>query len=366
MKPITNFFILSLFLAFMQGCSEEGSKVSTQRAVSSYTQNPLFYQQWYFERNDSFYSLYSIDPDAHIHPWPSTQFAGRGVKVAIIDDALDIYHEDIKEGIVATYDVMSKTNDVFPRSGVENHGTEVTGVAVAGSNRLGITGIAPGAQIYFIRIPFSVSVTESMIVDAFQKAKEWGADIINCSWGSGNVSDVVKAAIQDVAVNGRGGKGTVIIFAAGNGGDDAIGDPIGNDESSIPEVIAVGATNIYNRRTSYSNYGPQLDIMAPGGEYLGMTTLDRTGAAGNDPGNYLPYDSLSAVAGTSAAAPVVTGVVALLLEADPELTREEIMHILQTNADKIDSVQCNYDTNGHSDYCGYGKINVAKSIATLI
>ncbi len=363
--------VYSLFIAvaiLLQGCGtggDSGTVIASQRGVSAYTDNPFYYQQWYFAKNDSFYASYGIDPDANIHPWPDTQYAGRGVKVAIIDDALDVYHEDLSGGIVATYDVQSGTTNVTPRDDTENHGTHVAGIAAASSNNLGISGIAPAAQIYFIRIPFNADLTESMVIDAFQKAKEWGVDVINCSWGSGDVSAPIKAAIQDVAINGRGGKGTVIVFAAGNGGDDAIGDPIGNDESGIDEVIAVGATNIYNRRTQYSNYGPELDLMAPGGEYLGLTTLDRTGSAGDDQGNYLFYNSQEAFGGTSAAAPIVSGVAALILEANPTLTRVDVMNLLERYADKIDTGSCSYDINGHSDYCGYGKVNVLRAIQGL-
>ncbi len=360
--------LVAAAVILLQGCGSdtEGSFVSTtERSVAPYSDNPLYYQQWYLHRDDAFYATYGIDPDANIHPWPTTQYTGRGVKVVVIDDALDTYHEDLKDGIVATYDVESRTSDVLPRSSIENHGTEVTGVVLATSNTLGITGIAPGAQIYFIRIPFTSALTESMIIDAFQQAKEWGADVINCSWGSGDVSAAVAAAIQDVAVNGRGGKGTIVVFAAGNGGDDALGDPIGNDESGLPEVIAVGATNIYNQRTPYSNYGPELDLMAPGGEYMGIATLDRTGSVGDDPGNYLYFNSPGAFGGTSASAPIVAGAAALLLEANGDLTREEVMSLLQSHADKIDTAQCSYDTNGHSDYCGYGKINLYNTLLAL-
>jgi len=369
---------LLAILLLLQGCGGGGGESTVSepsviesgvltRTVAPYSDNPLFNEQWYFYKNDEFYSYYGIDSDAHIHPLLTQTYTGKGIKVAVIDDALDVSHEDLQGALVYTYDTETKTTNVMPRNDSENHGTEVTGLIGANSNSIGISGIAPGAELFFIRIPFNQNISESMIVDAFYKAKEWGADVINCSWGSGDVSDAVKAAIVDVAKTGRNGKGTIIVFASGNGGFDEIGDPIGNDESGIAEVLAVSSTNIYNERTVYSNYGPELDLLAPGGEYLGLVTLDQMGVNGLVNGNYVPYNSNFTFAGTSASAPIVTGVVALLLEANGNLTREEVMNILETNADKVDVTQCNYDpVTGHSIYCGYGKVNVERAIGAVL
>ncbi|RUM45548.1 MAG: hypothetical protein DSY46_02700 [Hydrogenimonas sp.] len=339
---------------------------TTTRTVAPYSDNPLLPQQWYFIKNDTFYNTHNINADAHIHPWPTQTYTGKGIKVVVIDDALDTTHEDLQGAVVETYDLETRTTNVRPKDNSETHGTAVTGLIGASSNSIGISGIAPGVELYFIRLPFNSTISDSVIVEAFQKAKEWGADVVNCSWGTGSVSDAVKSAIIDLARNGRNGKGTIIVFASGNGGIDEIGDPIGNDESGIDEVIAVSATNINNERTAYSNYGPQLDLVAPGGEHMGLATLDLMGYAGVDMENYIEYDSSEAFGGTSAATPIVTGVVALLLEANSSLTRDEVIQILENNADKIDPTQCTYDSNGHSDYCGYGKVNVERTIRALI
>jgi subtilisin family serine protease len=295
------------------------------------------------------------------------------VKIAVIDNALDISHEDLKGAVTKVYDIATDSDDVCPFSDALNHGTEVTGVIAANSNDKGISGIAPEADIFFIRLPFDEDgsgkgITNSDIIEAFDKAYKWGADVINCSWGTGDVDTAVEQAIKYVAKNGRNGRGTVIVFAAGNGGRDKIGDPIGNDESSIEEVIAVGATNIENKRTEYSNYGPTLDIMAPGGEYIGITTLDQMGTAGSAPGdsNYLLYYNDDAFAGTSASAPIVSAVVAQMLQADPGLTREEIYDLLTQNAEKFDQTGCNYDITGFSDTCGYGKVDVTATLNEIL
>ncbi|WP_353661263.1 S8 family serine peptidase [Hydrogenimonas sp. SS33] len=321
--------------------------------------NPLYYQQWAIHYDRGFYVANGISDEASIHMDGDHRFLGRHIKVAVIDDGLDVHHPDLQGRVVATYDVESGTTDVTPPRDEDNHGTEVSGVIAADNNDIGPVGVAPDVDLYFIRLPFNQNISTSQIVEAFQKAREWGVDVVNCSWGSGDVSDSVRSAIVDLARSGRNGKGTVIVFAAGN--EDQY---IGNDESSIPEVIAVGATDRDNLRTYYSNYGSSLDIMAPGGEYsgeyIGITTLDQSGRAGESSGDYLVYDDDNAFAGTSAAAPIVTGVVAQLLEANPNLTREDVYNAVTCNADKIGGIR--YDNQGFNIYYGYGKINASRSL----
>ena len=362
----------------IMGCGGSGSSngescdlvVEPRDMLLPYSKNPLYYQQWYSHYDAGFYGKYQCDRNASIHPWPDQNFTGRGVKVAIIDNALDISHEDLKGAIVKVYDVETRTENVCPRSDYENHGTEVTGIVAASSNEKGIVGIAPESSIYFIRMPFG-TIRDSVIVEAFEKAKEWGVDVINCSWGSNDVRDSVRNAIVDLATNGRDGNGTIIVFAAGNENQE-----IGNDEAGIPEVIGVGATNIDNRRTSYSNYGSELDIMAPGGEHLGLTTLDQMGQAGlaTKSLNYIEFDDYKdygngisvPFGGTSASAPIVTAAVALMLQAEPSLTRQQVYDYLTSNAERFDENNCSYDSNNFSELCGYGKVHVQHTLNAIL
>jgi len=203
-------------------------------------------------------------------------------------------------------------------------------------------------------------MTDTDIIALFDKAAAFGADIISNSWGTGNVSPAVKAKIVDLATNSRGGKGITIVFACGNNDQD-----MGNDESAIPEVVSVGATNNDNVRAGYSNYGANLDIMAPGGEYLGITTIDPMGSNGGASidTDYLVYNDSNGFVGTSAATPIVSGVVALMLEKNPNLTRVEIENILKSSADNIGTV--GYDADGRNDYYGYGKINLTSIFSSI-
>jgi len=364
MRTIQYISLLGIFFIFV-GCGGAGTESQTtpiyetqtipeeEQTNSITTVEPYYYQQWYLDKDDTFYNLNRIDSNASIHSENLLQeYSGKGIKIAIIDDGLDTSHEDLYGAITYTYDLTSKSSNVSQTYTTDNHGTAVTGIIGARVNGKGIHGVASQSEIIFLK--FKESISDSETIELFNKAEEFGADIINCSWGTYDVSQSVKEKIVDLANNGRDGKGILIVFAVGN--DD---QEMGNDESAIPEVIAVGSTDKNNERALYSNYGPNLDIMAPGGYYTGITTLDpmnSDGVASIVP-NYLLYDDSNAFVGTSASAPIVSGILALILEKNPNLTRAEIETLLQNNSDKIGNVEYQ---NGRNDYYGYGKVNLAK------
>lgn len=313
---------------------------------------PYYYQQWYLENNSTFYSENHINENAHINSGNLLKsYTGNGIKIAIIDDGLDTTHEDLEGAIINSYDVVTKTATVSHVKQSGYHGTAVTGIIGARVNSKGIQGIASKSQIIFLKHKENMSDSET--IELFNKAEEFGADVINCSWGTYDVSQSVKDKIIDLAHNGRDGKGTIIVFASGNDDQD-----MGNDESSIPEVISVASTDKDNLRAWYSNYGLNLDIVAPGGYDIGITTLDSMGASGvaSIDDNYLLYNDSNSFIGTSTSAPIVSGVIALMLEKNPNLIRVEIENILKSSSDKIGNVQ--YE-NSRNNYYGYGKINLS-------
>jgi len=352
--------IVVMILIFFIGCGGGSGAVSskTSKKDINTTSEPFFYQQWYLDKNATFYSDNGINIDANIHPSDLLlKYSGKGVKIAVIDDGLDVGHEDLKDAVIATYDIGTNSTNVAHSTQDGYHGTAVTGIIAARINQKGIAGIANKSQIIFLK--YKKYMSDSEIVELFNKAENFGADIINNSWGTGDVSDAVKNKIIDLANNGRGGKGTIIVFASGNTGTN-----MGNDESAIPEVISVGATNSDNLRASYCNYGANLDVMAPGGESLGITTLDDMGNKGVGISNedYILYDDNSAFAGTSASTPIVSGIIALMLEKNPNLTRVEVENILKSSSDKIGSYAY---SNGRNNKYGYGKVNLA-TIMSLV
>lgn len=306
--------------------------------------DPYFSQQWHLAKNSDFYRQYGVNENAHVNGGEYYKFyRGKGVKIAVIDDGLQINHPDLQGAITKTYNVTTGGTDVT-QNGVDNHGTLVTGVIAAQANNQDIFGLASESEIVFLK--YGTSITSDQIVKLFKKADEFGADIISCSWGTYNASDAVKDMVQHLAKNGRGGKGTLIVFASGN--DNIF---MGNDESAIPEVIAVGATTKNNQRATYSNYGKNLDIVAPGGSNtFGILSLNPT---------YLKQNSnLALLTGTSLSTPIVSGALAMLLQAKPNLTRVEVESLLKATNDKIGLET--YDENGHNILYGHGKLNIAK------
>lgn len=326
--------------------------ISNEANISTLIKEPYFYTQWYLEKNATFYEENAIEENSSIHFGQSHNYTGKGVKIAIMDDGLDVTHPELNGSIVATYDITTHSSNVAHTSMSGHHGTAVTGVIAANDNGIGIKGIASESEIMFLKHKEGMSDSET--IELFNKAKEFGAEIINCSWGTYDVSPAVKEVIQDLANNGRDGKGTIIVFATGNDSQD-----MGNDESAIPEVIAVGSTDKDNLRAWYSNYGENIDVLAPGGFDIGITTLDTLGENGvgtlND--DYLLANDENSFIGTSASAPIVSGVIALMLEKNPNMTRIEVEEALKNKSDKIGNLDY---VDGFNEYYGYGKINVGR------
>jgi len=344
-------FILALWL--LVGCGSNGTNTieSNETIIINRYEEPYYTQQWYLEYNSSYYDTHEIDTNASIHAGKILeQYSGRGITIAIIDDGLDTTHPEINNSIISTYDSSTHTSNVSHTSYSDYHGTAVTGIIAARANGEGILGIARESQIIFLK--HKPNMSDSETIELFRKAEELGADIINCSWGTYDVSPAVKETIQDLATLGREGKGIIIVFAVGNDDRD-----MGNDESAIPEVISVGATDRDNLRAWYSNYGEYLDVLAPGGYEVGITTLDPVGSNGvaTLEEDYLLGEDSHSFIGTSASAPIVTGVIALMLEKDSNLTRVEVENMLHTKSDKIGSIEY---VNGFNFYYGYGKVNL--------
>ncbi len=361
MKRLFTLAVLPLLLLGLGGCGNSGSEDAPDGNHSAEA-NPLYRYAWHLHTPDTdFADRYNILPDAHVHAeeaWQTT--TGHGVRVAVIDDYFEPSHPDIRRNVVLTYNAKTGGSDVTAPPNGKQHGQLCAGILAAASNDTGLTGIAPDVELILIGSAYQYSDAE--IIRAFEFARTHGADIVSCSWGSYKVSAAVADEIKRLHDDG-----ITIVFAAGNQQKNL--DEAGiDDESELPWVIGVSASSEYNTRATYANFGSALDLMAPGGEYIGIPSTDPTGSKGLSPDNpvsgELLGDDYAFFRGTSASAPLVAGACALLKAADPGLSPDRIREILIDTADKIGSEP--YNGRGFSAQYAYGKLNVAKAVSQLI
>lgn len=298
------------------------------------------------------------------------------IQVAIIDSGIDIAHEDIGKGTdnydnlwrnigedqwadpnnPATgngidddgnglvddwrgWDFVSSNNDV--RSPNNTHGTIVSGIVSAKlHNNKGIAGIGGGNNSRGLELMMlgvgDINPSSAAVDDAILYAIQKGADVIQMSLIV-DQNSAIDNAIQ-TAIN----NGIPVICAAGNQ-NTAVSYPANN-----PNVIAVGATDINDVKATFSNFGPELFISAPGFGIV-STQLNNT------------YNQAS---GTSFAAPIASAIVALLKCVNPNLNVQQIKDILRNTADKVGGENYNYNPSkpGHSLGLGYGRINASAAI----
>jgi subtilisin family serine protease len=353
----------------------------------------IFPQQWHLKRT----AIAGVQIDAHANVEAAHALTrGEGVTIAIIDDGVDIEHPEFAGTgkVVAPRDATLRTNDPRPKDPFgtgpdrgENHGTACAGVA-CGNGSVGASGVAPGAKLMPIRLASGLgSLREA---EAFRWAADHGADVISCSWGPTDgkwwlASDPrhtqvvpmpasTKLAIDYAIANGRGGKGCVIAFAAGNGNESVDNDGY----ASYASVIAVAACNDRGKRSVYSDFGRALWCAFPSNDFghapfahpapltPGIWTADRRGAAGYNAGSVADGDAAGDYAndfgGTSSACPGVAGVAALVLSANPALKWHEVKDVLKRASDRIDPQGGAYDANGHSRRYGYGRLNARTAV----
>ena len=262
----------------------------------------------------------------------------------------------------------------------DSHGTSVGGVAAArGFNALGVTGVAPSAGL--VGFNFLQNQLLSNETDALSRSNQV-VDIYSNSWGPGDggysfgpMPAVVEATLAHGVVSGRNSLGSIYVWAAGNGygADNSNYDGYANSRF----VIAVSASTNTGAHAVYSEPGANILVNAPSnGGTLGIMTTDLTGAAGCNPGTGLPGCGPNPIAdqnytaffgGTSSAAPIVSGVVALMLEANPGLGWRDVREILAVTADQNGPDDGSWTTNGAgfhvSHTLGFGRVNALAAVA---
>lgn len=378
-----------------------------------------FGNQWHLNNTGQSGGTVDADIDAPL-AWDFT-LGNANVLIAVIDSGFDAAHPDLTPNLWTNpgeiagdgvdNDGNGLTDDVngwdfsacgaAPAAGCGdntvaggNHGTAVAGaVAASGNNALGVSGSCPNCQIILIRRGGGAA-SQLQHALAFGYAQQMGAAIITNSWGyaigTPATANVV-AAINAAATNGRGGLGSVVLFAMNN--------PNVNDCGAVPDISAIAnviavSRSTNNDRFDLSGFGDCMDVLGTSttrpqptparGTLQGMTT-DRIGAVGyntgagtaclsgtdptSPPANALDYTYC--FDGTSFATPVTAGIVGLMLALDATPTRLQVQRLIQDTADKTENSVANYDPElGFSNAAapatiathGFGRVNAFEAV----
>ncbi len=339
-----------------------------------------------FVPNDSAYgSQWALKKIEMEQAWEATK-GSTAVRIGVIDTGIDYTHEDLRSqlwinpaedinhngtfepwpatetrnGITGDFDGIDQDGngyaddvigyDFTDQSGVSNaaggdydqpdpdpaddfgHGTSVSGIiAAATDNGKGIAGIAPGCRLVTLRAFNALGVgTEADVARALAYAADMGVQVVNMSFGDVSFSRVLRDVVRYAYR-----AGVAMVASAGNSGSAEIHYPSGYDET-----VSVGASTANDGLAGFSNYGASVDLVAPG---VDIVTTDRENR----------YTSFN---GTSASAPFVTGVAALILTLHPEFTPEEVRGVLVASA-------YNVGGKGWSDYTAAGRLDAAKAVA---
>jgi len=255
---------------------------------------------------------------------PQSRSKGQGVNVYVLDSGVRVSHKDFGGRAIPFYDAtfspakVCDFGDTKCANDARGHGSHVAG-SVGGASY----GVAPGSTIFAMQRGRSMSDGFGCIDWLAQNRKR--PAVLQMSWGVGSPSSVGKAAVDAVVA-----AGITVTVASGNSNEDACKWTFGG----VPSAISVASTDRRMRRSSFSNYGPCIDILAPGSDIVST--------------DYRSDEGTSTKSGTSMAAPHVAGACALILEANPEFSPEQVLTQLKANSAKMviaDAKSDNYFLN---------------------
>ena len=350
-----------------------------------YEDNPKFLNQWAVHNPTVNMNL--------LQAWEITT-GHSDVKVAVIDSGVDLYHSDLKDNLLEGYDAVNDSQhpSVVCCGEFENnydyHGTCCAGVIGAVNNEIGLVGVSHTSKIIPIRCGHTVRInsreepnnlptqqwvlmiSSMWVSDALNHAcYEDSADVINCSFAVYSPSSVILDKVTEICEQGRTGKGCIVVASAGNTDfDDSFPE---RDTlsylSNHPSVISVGSVTpcgervkkgVYCEINSIYNscYGDSLDVVAPGIRI---------------PTTFIGPDYVDIFSGTSAAAPHVAGLAALILSVNPCLTREEVKYVIEATCTKVRPDIYYYSSNPNHPNgtwnveVGHGLVNAGAALALV-
>ncbi len=349
--------------------------VSYQQESRFVPNDSLFAQQWHLQNQGQ--SGGTAGEDSNLVKAWKQGVTGQRVVIGIVDDGLQYTHPDLQPNYRAdlsrdfneqlsggwgTYD-----HDPRPNNSTESHGTAVAGVAAAkGNNSIGGTGAAPNAGLAGLRLTANAS-NDVMEADALSYLSN-SIHIYNNSWGPIDDGKTKKSpnpltamALHLGATEGRGGLGNIYVWSGGNG-KEALDNVNYDGYANSRYTIAVAAIDHDGRQSPYSEPGSSLLISAhSSGNMSGITTTDLLGGDGDDQGDYTKN-----FGGTSSSAPLISGVVALMLEANPSLTWRDVQKILIDSTRRNDPGDSDWKLNGGGYWVnhkyGFGAIDAGAAI----
>ncbi|MFC0525280.1 S8 family serine peptidase [Pontibacillus salicampi] len=284
---------------------------------------------------DEYYVYQNYMKDINMEKaWNITK-GSSSVKVAVLDSGANVSHEDFNGRFHYPFNAMNGGSNIRDEVG---HGTFVSGIIGANDNTKGITGVAPNVSLIPVKVGDDYGIAMSDAAEGVYHAMEKGADVVNMSFGSTYEDTALASALLSAYE-----EGILLVAATGN---DSTSRPM--YPSAYPWVMAVGATDTTqygNAMAYFSNYGPHVDIGAPGVDIFSTS----------------PGSSYSFGDGTSFSAPMVSGVAALIKSKHRHWNADQVQYALQTSADKWNSsLEWNEDS-GFGQLDGYDALKASMS-----
>ncbi|RYX99656.1 peptidase S8, partial [bacterium] len=256
------------------------------------------------------------------------------VIVAIVDTGVDLDHPDLKAKLLDGYNAIAPGT---PPKDDAKHGTHVAGIAAGiGNNGIGISGMAPKCKILPVKVLGNGTGSIATIADGLIWAADHGADVVNMSLGSYTAEQTLGEAVKYAL-----SKNVVCIATMGNDNVNRKRYP-----AAFPGMIAVGSTDENDKKSTFSNFGDWITVSAPG-----------TGILSTLP-TYMSPNGYGKLSGTSMAAPLVTGLAALIRSQSKNLSPANTAKLLKSSADDLGDA-------GFDNNFGAGRVNAYKALSSL-
>jgi len=416
MRRLASFLVVMLMWTGLPGCGGGGDSPPSQTSSTppgdhlAIINDPYFVDQWHLkntgQKNPGGQGRGTPGEDVNVESVWNRGLLGQGVRIHVVDDGLEQGHEDLVANVLAGqgYNFLHVTNgcvapactpnslgpkDPSPVSPNDNHGTAVAGVAAASANSVGGRGAAPGANLVGYNLLAENFRSQDSRDSTAMRHKAELAHINTNSWGHRDGGFIVdsgpewKSAVERGVTIGRGGRGTIYLFAAGNGENPK---PLPSDDSNSDgwannrHVMAICAVDARGKKATYSERGANLWVCAPlntgrSVDLPAITTTDRTGEQGYNHRmvdfDYVDRSYTLTFDGTSSATPLAAGVTALVLQANPNLGWRDVRMILAETARRNDPTDSDWRDIGvnllggkyhHNHKYGFGGVDANAAV----